>query len=188
MATVSLKTQYRDSWGGRRVWWHFKKLHQWDSATVCCHKFYKRANEAVVCLFTFQNFAYSILCSFTVHSKAFQDVSLVDRLPVPGWDFWFILSLRFVLFRFVPLHDNLTLEFCHLPIKKMMWLSLFLSYTASILFVSAGRPIQKFWIQAGLLDTKDPSLLVLQNCAPLSKKGMQVCYQCRFGTCNQSQP
>lgn len=91
-------------------------------------------------------------------------------------------------FRLVPVPANLTLEFCHLPIKKMMWLSLFLSYTASILFVSGGRPIQKFWIRAGLLDTNDPSLLILQNCAPLAEKGTQVCYQCRFGRYCQLQP
>lgn len=48
-----------------------------------------------------------------------------------------------------------------------MRLSLFLSYTASILFVPGGRPNQKFWIRAGLRDTKDPSRLVLQNCAPI---------------------
>lgn len=53
------------------------------------------------------------------------------------------------------------------PIKKMMWLSLFLSYTASILFVSGGRPIQKFFILAGLRDTRDPSRFVLQKCSPV---------------------
>lgn len=78
----------------------------------------------------------------------------------------------FGFFKVVLVHANLTLNYCHLPIKKMMWLSHFLSYTASILFVSGGRPIQKFRIWAGLLDTNDPSLLVLQNCAPFfSRKG-----------------
>lgn len=57
-------------------------------------------------------------------------------------------------------------DFCVSPIKKIMRLSLFLSYTASIFSVPGGRPNQKFWILAGLRDTKDPSRLVLQKCAP----------------------
>lgn len=56
----------------------------------------------------------------------------------------------------------------------MIRLSLFLSYTASILFVPCGSPIQKFLIWAGLRDTKDPSRLVLQNCAPFQKKRMNI--------------
>lgn len=59
---------------------------------------------------------------------------------------------------------------CFSPIKKMILLSLFLSYTASILFVPGGRPIQKFLIWAALRDTKDPSRLVLQKCAPFPEK------------------
>lgn len=119
---------------------------------------------------------------------ALQDI-FVARLPVTRQGFLFILCLRFVLlsfFEFVPVCASLHLEFCHLPIKNMMRLSLFLSYTASILFDSGGRPIQKFWIRAGLWDTNEPSLLVLQNCAPLSKKRTAVCSQCAFIICSNS--
>lgn len=66
---------------------------------------------------------------------------------------------------------HITTGVCISPIKKMMLLSLLLSYTASTLFVPGGRPIQKFLIRAGLRDTKDPSRLVLQKCAPFQENG-----------------
>lgn len=58
-------------------------------------------------------------------SKALQDISFF----LPGLDFLFTVFkiFTFELFQFMPVHANMTLEFCHLLIKKMMWLSLFLS-------------------------------------------------------------
>ena len=50
--------------------------------------------------------------------------------------------------------------------KKMMLLSLLLSYTASILLVSAGRPIQKLLMRAGFSEFNDPSRAVLQKYRP----------------------
>lgn len=80
---------------------------------------------------------------------------------------------------------HITIGFCFLPIKKMILLSLFLSYTASILFVPGGSPLQKFLIWAGLRDSKDPSRAVLQKCAPFREKRVKraptgpICY-CLF--------
>ena len=50
--------------------------------------------------------------------------------------------------------------------KKMMLLSLFLSYTASMLLASSGRPIQKFLMSAGFSETSEPSRDVLQKYRP----------------------
>lgn len=65
-----------------------------------------------------------------------------------------------------------------------MRLSLFLSYTASILFVPGGSPIQKFLIWAGLRDTKDPSRLVLQKCAPFQIKKNDI--YCSVTVCSDT--
>ena len=50
--------------------------------------------------------------------------------------------------------------------KKIMLLSLFLSYTASILLASAGKPIQKFLMSAGFSEINEPSRDVLQKYRP----------------------